>query len=144
MFIVSSNLIATGSLDIGQMVAFMDYQFHAMFSFMLFALVFSLYPRARVSAGRITELLKGNLSFIKKQLMQKYIAIKVVYWSLTTYHLHISIRKSHTNIMVGRTSFEIAHRLSTIRNADLIFVMKDGRIAEKGARDELLSQKKNL
>ena len=36
------------------------------------------------------------------------------------------------NIMVGRTSFVIAHRLSTIRNADLILVMKDGRIAEKG------------
>lgn len=45
------------------------------------------------------------------------------------------------NIMVGRTSFVIAHRLSTIRNADLILVMKDGRIAEKGTHDELLNQK---
>lgn len=44
VFIVSSNLINTGSLEVGQMVAFMDYQFHTMFSFMLFALVFSLYP----------------------------------------------------------------------------------------------------
>ena len=58
VFIVSSNLINTGSLEVGQMVAFMDYQFHTMFSFMLFALVFSLYPRARVSAGRISELLR--------------------------------------------------------------------------------------
>ncbi len=62
VFIVSSNLISTGSLEVGQMVAFMDYQFHTMFSFMLFALVFSLYPRARVSAGRITELLQEEPS----------------------------------------------------------------------------------
>ncbi len=62
VFIVSSHLIGAGSLEVGQMVAFMDYQFHTMFSFMLFALVFSLYPRARVSAGRITELLKEEPS----------------------------------------------------------------------------------
>ncbi len=40
----------------------------------------------------------------------------------------------------GRTSFVIAHRLSTIRNADQIFVMKDGNVVEIGKHDELLSQ----
>ncbi|OXZ36369.1 ABC transporter ATP-binding protein [Finegoldia magna] len=40
----------------------------------------------------------------------------------------------------GRTSFVIAHRLSTIKNADLILVMKDGDIVEKGKHDELLAQ----
>lgn len=40
----------------------------------------------------------------------------------------------------GRTSFIIAHRLSTIKNADLIFVMKDGNIIEMGNHDELMSQ----
>lgn len=41
-------------------------------------------------------------------------------------------------LMEGRTSFIIAHRLSTVRNADLILVMKDGSIFEKGTHEELM------
>ena len=40
-----------------------------------------------------------------------------------------------------RTSFVIAHRLSTIRDADLILVMRDGRIVEQGTHDELLARR---
>jgi subfamily B ATP-binding cassette protein MsbA len=43
-------------------------------------------------------------------------------------------------LMKGRTSFVIAHRLSTIMKADLIIVLKDGRIVEQGKHDELLMQ----
>ena len=50
----------------------------------------------------------------------------------------ILIQKAMKNIMRGRTSFVIAHRLSTIRDADVIFVMKDGDIIEKGNHDQLL------
>lgn len=53
IFWVAAHLIASGSLQVGQLVAFMDYLFHAMFSIMLFCTVFMMYPRAEVSAKRI-------------------------------------------------------------------------------------------
>ena len=51
------------------------------------------------------------------------------------------IQKAMNELMKGRTSFVIAHRLSTIKDADLILVMKDGSIIEKGSHSELLKQK---
>ena len=50
------------------------------------------------------------------------------------------IQRAMDALMQGRTSFVIAHRLSTIRNADVILVIRDGDIVEKGTHDELLSQ----
>lgn len=47
--------INVGSLEVGTLIAFIEYIFHALFSFMLFASVFMMYPRANVSAGRIQE-----------------------------------------------------------------------------------------
>jgi ATP-binding cassette subfamily B protein len=41
--------------------------------------------------------------------------------------------------MEGRTTFVIAHRLSTIRRADLVLVMEDGRIVERGAYQDLMA-----
>ncbi len=49
------------------------------------------------------------------------------------------IQRAMDALMQGRTSFVIAHRLSTIRNADVILVIRDGDIVEKGTHDELLA-----
>lgn len=52
----------------------------------------------------------------------------------------IYIQKAFNKLMEGRTSFIVAHRLSTIKEADLILVMKDGKIIEQGNHKELLKK----
>lgn len=50
----------------------------------------------------------------------------------------IKVQEAFGEMMRGRTSFVVAHRMSTIRSADVILVMKDGRVIEQGTHDELL------
>ena len=52
----------------------------------------------------------------------------------------IRIQKAFDTMMRGRTTFIVAHRLSTIREADLVLVMKDGKIIEQGNHQQLLKQ----
>lgn len=51
------------------------------------------------------------------------------------------IQEAIRHLMKGRTSFVIAHRLSTIRQADLILVIRDGKIVERGTHRELIKEK---
>ena len=51
------------------------------------------------------------------------------------------IQQATERLLHGRTSFLIAHRLSTIRQADMILVVRDGKIVEQGTHDQLLRQK---
>ena len=55
--------------------------------------------------------------------------------------MEIKIQEAIQELLKGRTSFVIAHRLSTIVNADIILVVNDGRIVEKGSHIELMNQK---
>ena len=50
----------------------------------------------------------------------------------------IKIQQAMNELMRGRTCFVIAHRLSTVRDADLILVLKDGRVIESGTHDDLV------
>ena len=53
----------------------------------------------------------------------------------------MKIQNAFATMMKGRTSFIVAHRLSTIKEADIILVMKDGNVIEKGTHNELLAKK---
>ncbi len=53
IYFIASQMINQSTLHVGQLMAFMEYLFHAMFSVMLFCLVFMMYPRANISAKRI-------------------------------------------------------------------------------------------
>lgn len=90
----------------------------------------------------------GNLSTGQKQLlciarimlMQPSILILDEATSNIDTRTEIKIQKAFDKMMKGRTSFVVAHRLSTIRDADVILVMKDGHVIEKGNHEALLSQ----
>ncbi|MGL5084926.1 MAG: ABC transporter ATP-binding protein [Clostridium sp.] len=60
LFWIASKMINVGSLQVGQLVAFIEYLFHAMFSIMLFSMLFIMYPKAQVSANRIQEILNAD------------------------------------------------------------------------------------
>ncbi|MEG0313704.1 MAG: ABC transporter ATP-binding protein [Erysipelotrichaceae bacterium] len=62
IFYISANLINIQALQVGSLIAFMEYLFHAMFSIMLFSSVFIMYPRASVSANRIEQVLNSPIS----------------------------------------------------------------------------------
>ncbi|BBP89999.1 hypothetical protein BsIDN1_36170 [Bacillus safensis] len=91
----------------------------------------------------------GNLSQGQRQLLTIARAIlsdpKILILDEATSSVdtrtEMHIQKAMNELMKGRTSFVIAHRLSTIKDADLILVMKDGSIIEKGSHSELLKQK---
>ena len=51
------------------------------------------------------------------------------------------VQKGMDQLMQGRTTFVIAHRLSTVQNSDVIMVLENGRIIERGNHDELIEQK---
>lgn len=76
--------IESGQLEVGTLIAFIEYIFHALFSFMMFATVFMMYPRANVSALRIQEVfdrdpeIKDNPKGIRMPVQKGYVEFKNV------------------------------------------------------------------
>ena len=64
IFYFGANLVSQNALEVGKMVAFLDYLFHAMMSMMFFCTIFMMYPRANVSAKRINSVLNKELSLV--------------------------------------------------------------------------------
>ena len=104
----------------------------------------------RLSKGYDTVITEdgGNLSQGQKQLLcitrvmlclPPMLILDEATSSIDT-RTEIKIQKAFLKMMQGRTSFIVAHRLSTIREADIILVMKDGRIIEQGNHEELLAK----
>lgn len=105
----------------------------------------------RLPQGYDTVILEdgGNLSQGQKQLLSiarvmlclpPMLILDEATSSIDT-RTEMKIQKAFLTMMEGRTSFIVAHRLSTIREADVILVMKDGKIIEQGTHEELLAKK---
>lgn len=91
----------------------------------------------------------GNLSQGQKQLIaiarailadSRILVLDEATSSIDT-KTEIDIQEGLGNLMEGRTSFVIAHRLKTIENADIILVIKDGEMIERGSHQQLLAEK---
>jgi ATP-binding cassette, subfamily B, multidrug efflux pump len=80
------------------------------------------------------------LSFARALLAQPRILILDEATSSIDTQTERQIQAALQTLLQGRTSFVIAHRLSTIREADLVVVMRDGLVAEKGTHDELIAR----
>ncbi|MFI3176626.1 MAG: ABC transporter ATP-binding protein [Eubacteriales bacterium] len=89
-----------------------------------------------LSAGQ-----KQQLTIARAMIADKPIIILDEATSSIDTRTELKIQEAMDQLMENRTSFVIAHRLSTIKNADLILVMKDGDVIEKGTHLELLEQK---
>ncbi|MBB6696976.1 ABC transporter ATP-binding protein [Clostridium algidicarnis] len=91
-------------------------------------------------ASNISQGQKQLLTIARAILLDPSVLILDEATSSVDTRTEIYIQKAMTKLMQGRTSFVIAHRLSTIRDADLILVMNNGSIIEKGSHEELLEE----
>ncbi|MGL6106942.1 ABC transporter ATP-binding protein [Romboutsia sp.] len=91
-------------------------------------------------ASNISQGQKQLLTIARAMLKNPKILILDEATSSVDTRTELNIQKAMNKMMQGRTSFVIAHRLSTIKDADIILVMKDGNVIEKGNHEELLAQ----
>jgi len=90
----------------------------------------------RLSTGE-----KQLIAFARAVLADPRIFILDEATSSVDTEMEMLLQEAIQTLLKGRTSFVIAHRLSTIRNADIILVLDDGNIIERGTHDELMGQR---
>lgn len=93
------------------------------------------------SGGRLSTGEKQLISFARAILANPRIFVLDEATSSIDTQTEQLIQKATDHLLKGHTSFVIAHRLSTIRKADVILVVKDGKIIEQGSHRELLNKK---
>ncbi len=94
----------------------------------------------REGGGSISQGQRQLLSFARAVLADPRILILDEATSNIDTRTEAIIQNALATLLAGRTSVVIAHRLSTIRSADLILVVEDGRIVERGTHDELVAR----
>lgn len=67
IFLLSFGQIEAGTMQVGTLVAFVEYAFHALFSVLMFSQIFMMYPRANVSANRLKEIAEMPISIVNKE-----------------------------------------------------------------------------
>lgn len=92
------------------------------------------------SGGNLSEGQKQLLTIARVMLINPPMLILDEATSNVDTRTELKIQNAFLSIMNGRTSFVIAHRLSTIRDADIILVMNNGKIVERGKHDELVDK----
>lgn len=93
------------------------------------------------SGGNLSEGQKQLLTIARVMLINPPMLILDEATSSVDTRTEIKIQNAFLAMMKGRTSFVIAHRLSTIHDAEMILVMKNGHIVERGNHDELIAKK---
>lgn len=96
-----------------------------------------------VISGEAAHLSQGQMQLLtiaRAMLTDPSILILDEATSSVDTRTEVEIQKAMARLMKGKTSFVIAHRLSTIRGADMILVVKDGDIVERGNHEELLKK----
>lgn len=92
----------------------------------------------REESSNISEGQKQLLTIARAILSNPKVLILDEATSSVDTRTEVVIQRAMDNLIRGKTSFIIAHRLSTVRNADIILVLENGRIIEKGSHDELI------
>ena len=91
-------------------------------------------------AANISKGQKQLLTIARAMLMNSRMLILDEATSNVDTHTEVLVQKAMRELMRNKTCFVVAHRLSTIQNADLILVVRDGSIVERGTHDELMEK----
>lgn len=150
IYYVAAGMIDADILQVGKLVAFMEYLFHAMLSVMLFCTVFMMYPRASVSAKRIQAVLKTSSSVKEPQDPALLEDIEEIAFDHVTFvypdgeeavlkDVSFTVRKGETIAFIGSTGSGKSTLVSLVPR---FYDVSDGtvRINQKDVREYDLQQ----